>query len=111
MGGGKMPCMRVAKGRIMLKGRGGGVLAREEGEGDTGGSEVENGLLLYWGWNSSEIWLRTDSVWLTCHPWARFRLPGLGWVGVSWRRKDEATALSAAGAAAPEGAAWGPRGP
>jgi len=77
------------------------------GRGKAGGSAVENGLLLYWGWNSSEIWLRTDSAQLTCRPCARFRLPGLGGVGVSWWHEDEATVVSAAGAATPEGAAWG----
>jgi len=81
------------------------------GRGKQGERVVKNGLLLYRGWNSSEIWLRTDSAWLACCPWARFRLLGPCGAGVSWQHEDEATVLSAAGAAAPEGAAWGPWGP
>jgi len=51
-----MPHMRIAKGRAMLKEKGGGgELSRDNGEGETGGRVVKNGLWLYWGWNSSEI--------------------------------------------------------
>ena len=97
-----MPHMRIAKGCTMLKEKGGrGELSRDNGEGETGGRVVKNGLWLYWDWNSSEIWLRTDSTQLTCCPWAHFRLPGPCGAGVSWRCEDEVMALSATGVAAP----------
>jgi len=37
MEGGKMPHMRIAKGHVMLKERGGGELSREGGEGRSRG--------------------------------------------------------------------------
>jgi len=73
--------------------------------GKAGGRAVKNGLLLYWGWNSSEIWLRTDSVQLICRPWVRFCLPGPCGAGVSWQHEDEVVVLSATGVTTPGGVA------